>query len=114
MGATFQKITYHEESLKQIRNYFEELRSEADYIGEDGDMVCVADNREEALKKFKMRALEDEPNLDYLDCFKLENLGIGWLFLADKDEKMAYDSDWCVDYSGDKKSDFEVFVLHLN
>jgi hypothetical protein len=114
MSATFQKTTYHEESLKEIKGYFEELRKEANYIGEDGDMVCVADNEEEALWKFKKRALEDEPKLDYLDSFNLENIGIGWLLLAEEQEKTSYETNWKVDYSGDKRSDFEVYVLEIS
>ena len=104
------KITKYEgEDKEKIEEFYKELAG-AEYIGEDGDMVCVAKSKEEAFKKFILKICEDcgVSDADYLD---FENIGIGYLFLADKDdEKNDYDSDWYIDYSGERKSDYEVFV----
>ena len=72
-------------------------------------MVCVAVSKEEALEKFKKRALFDEPNLDYLDSFNLENIGIGWLHLTKEEDKMSYETDWFVSYGGEERTKFEVY-----
>lgn len=90
-----------------------ELTKEAEYIGEDGDMCCIAKSPEAALRKFKKRWKDDVGPYDMPE-FSLDDIGGGWLWLVDKtnneEAERFEDSDWFIDYRN--TSDCQVFVLN--
>jgi len=108
------KIKYKGNKEKLIEGYYNDIGAEVQYIGEDGNMVCVADNKEDALKLFRKRMIDDvgEPEADEI---KIDDIGVGYLFLVNKDnpahERMvAEDCTWYVSWSDKEVSDYEVFV----
>lgn len=104
-AVNIEKMKAEEKALKAIQ---EELTVKAAWIGEDGGACVVADTEEEALIKFKDLWIEafgeDGPELEEL---KLEDIGIGWLHLPEKDNT---EFEWFVSFS--KETPFEVFVFY--
>jgi len=96
---------------QKIKQVLKSLRSEATWIGEDGAMACVSKTEQSAFKKFK--ALMSECVGDYeASELKIDDIGIGWLFLVTNENKDDFESDteWYVDYVN--KSPYEVWVYN--
>lgn len=77
----------------------EELKEEAQFVGEAGDMVVVADSPEKALEMFK-KLVADTEGKDEASKLKLEAVGIAYLHmeLAELPEEYfeGTDMEWYV------------------
>ena len=84
-----------------------DLSEQAEYIGEDGDMVANAKNEEEALEMFKRRWVEDCGEEDWNDFIGEVNIeeaiGIAWVHLASKKFSREHDDcEWYVSHTDSK------------
>lgn len=85
---------------QRLDNFYKELEKKAEWIGEDGDMVCAAIGPRAAFKKFKQLMLDDlgpreaeEMSMDYI--------GTAWLILPISDDDGVFDgeqNEWFVSY----------------
>lgn len=80
------------EETKKLKAIVKELRSEAVWIGEDGDAACVAKTKEAALRKFKALMRGDVGDWEAKEM-KLEDIGIGWLFLPERRDATEVDCE---------------------
>lgn len=100
------------EVRKIAKTILADLRKEAVYIGEDGDMCCVANNEKSALKKF-LKLVKDEGMVDEdFEDLDILQISTGWLHLATEEQKRHMDdpeeNDWVVSFK--KESPYPVFV----
>lgn len=107
------KHTYDKEETEKIKEYLKELK-QAQWIGEDGEAVCVANSEKGALTKFKRLMRDDVGEVEARDI-KLEDVGIGYLLLPTKEElkngSVDPDWEWYVNWSGKRVSDYPVWIL---
>ena len=108
------KTQYTDEHKKEIEKYYKEIEVEADYVGEDGNMACNAKTKMGALKMFRKR-VEGDCGQEEADVIKISDIGIGYLFLTDKNNKdheymISEGSEWYVNWSGEMSSDYKVYV----
>ena len=98
--------------MTEIQKIIKDLRPEAFYIGEDGDMACFANTELGAFRKFKKRIREDCGESDTEEMSR-ENIGIGWIRLPTKEEKEEYgdECDWFVTY--EKESEYQVWAYRV-
>lgn len=86
---------------KRLDEIEKDLRKEAEYIGEDGDMVCQATTERGALIKFKRRIREDCGDLDAEEV-EMQYVGVGWLRLPHSVEEENQGDDppvaWLVSF----------------
>lgn len=107
------KIFYTHEHKESMKRFRKELIIEAQYIGEEGDMVCVALSAKGALKKFQRLTQETLGDIESKEL-TIDGIGHGWMFLVEKDDKNLsgdiQDCEWYVNYSGSQRSDYPVWV----
>lgn len=98
-----------EEEKKKLREIMKQLRREAVWIGEDGDMACVSSSERGALSKFRALMRGDVGDWEAKEI-KLEDVGVGWLRLPTKRDLAQHgeEYEWYVTYK--EKSPHEVFV----
>lgn len=103
------KIVYKDNlQIRVLKDTMNRLKN-AEWIGEDGDMVCNCKTELGAYRKFRglMRDAEPEAAIE----MDIENVGIGFLhFATDEDRKKMggdFDGDWYVSYT--VESDYPLF-----
>lgn len=98
-------------TIKEVMTELEE----ADYIGEDGDMVVNTEKKEDALVAFRTRLCGDVGHME-AEEIKLEDIGIGYVYLITEEEKKSgeFDSDWEWYVSYTKPNKNKVWVYHVN
>jgi hypothetical protein len=66
--------------MERQQKAIEELKEEAQFVGEEGDMVVAADNAEKALEMFK-KLISDTEGPEDAAKLKLESVGIAYLHM---------------------------------
>lgn len=99
-----------------MKQYLKELSAEAQWIGEDGNAVCVSSTERGAFLKFKRLMRGDVGEIE-ADELKLEDVGKGYLHLATELTKEEHgemeECEWYVDWSANAKNPYEVWVLNI-
>lgn len=97
---------YTKEETARIKQILAELRKDAVYIGEDGDMCCAANSKKSALKKFKKLIKEECGDFESNEI-EIKDIVIGWLRLPIEEE----DEDECEWYASyGRKTPYPVFI----
>lgn len=109
------KVTYSGSEKKKIDEIFKRLFKEADYVGEDGNMVCASTSERGAMIKFRRRVREDVGEID-ADEMVVDSMGFGYLLLVDEKNEnhqhMVGESEWYINWGGTEVSDYKVYVYH--
>lgn len=97
------------EEKEKLRKISKQLAHEAQYIGEEGDMCCMAKNEKLAFQKF--RKLENETSGEG-KSIEFEKVGYGWLYLPREEDKYMHgeDTEFYVSYSDKLTTDVRVWV----
>jgi phosphoribosylaminoimidazole (AIR) synthetase len=93
-----------------IQEAMKELK-EPQYLGEEGDMAVNCKTKIGAYRKFRQLVREDRGECSELEEMSIENVGIGFVFIAtekEKEELSMEESEYYVSYT--KKSPYQVWV----
>jgi hypothetical protein len=97
----------------RLREISKELTISAEYIGEEGDMTCVARTKNSAFKKFSLLVLGME-GVGENARLKFQNISRAYLHLVSelKEEEKAgelAECEWFISY---KKSPYKVWTYY--
>lgn len=111
------KVTYTGEHKEKMEKILESLVNEAEYVGEDGAMVCNAPTKAKALKLFKKRVTEDAGEAEAADM-NIKDVGGVPIFLVEEENEdhrhlVADGAEWYVDWSGKTVSDYIIYGLNF-
>lgn len=110
------KTTYTDKELGKISKDWHDLKY-AQFCGEEGDMVCIANTKKTAFRRFKelVRETDCKESADELDIDCVEE---AYLFLMDKNNRnhdmIECDEDaWVVEFNKNNSSDFPVWLYRI-
>ncbi len=109
-------IKYIGEDKEKMDSFYDDLKSDAQYVGEDGDMVVRATSERGAFIKFKRRLKEDVGEIEASEL-SIDNVGICYMHLTDPtnpEHRHLEDSEWFVNIGDRVKSDYKLFYYSNN